>query len=162
MIYSLRDTVSRGLASLRPGRIRVGQILIMSALLIGLMAIALHVATASELAAISVGNVFGAKGFSLFLLIGAAVLGLCAGIAEVTRYRDLALTLPKFPWVALIKALLSRVVRSILSLITSFTPAVLTVKVRVNQSFRTFHTLPLLTPDLWPSGPAPSIIYEPA
>ena len=162
MRYSMRDTASRGLASLRRGRIRVRQFLTLCALLIGLIAIALHVATSSELAAISVGNVFGAKGFSLFLLIGAAVLGLCAGIAEVARYRDLVLTLPKFPWVALIKALLSQAVRSILSLITRFTPTVLTVRIRVTQSFRTFHTLPTLTPDVWPSGPAPRVLYEPA
>ena len=160
MIYSMRDKASLVLASLRPGRIRVRRLLILCALLAGLMAIGLYVATSSELAAISDGNIVNVWGLSLFLLVGAATLGLCAGIAEVTRYRDLFLTLPKLPWAALIKRLLSRVVRTILALQSFFSAALLTISFCVIRSFRMFYTLPPLTPDLWPSGPAPRILYE--
>lgn len=163
MLYSMRDTASSVLASLRPGRIRVGQnFLIMSALLAGLMAIALYVATSGERDAISDGNVFGALGFSTFLLIGAATLGLCAGIAEGTRYRDLVLTLPRLPWAGPIKAFITRMVRTIRALQTIFSAALIKISIRVIPSFRTFYVLPPLTPDLWPSGPAPRILYEPA
>ena len=135
---------------------------VLNALLAGLMAIGLCVATSGELAAISDGDVFNAWGLMLFLFLSAAALGLCAGIVETTRFRDLVLTLPNFHWVTPIKEALSRAVRSILSLIRKVTPAGLTVRVRVPHSFHKVHKLPTLIPDLHPSGPAPRILYEPA
>lgn len=162
MLHSVRNKVSRELKLLRPGRIRRRRLLILGALLAGLMAIGLYVATSGEREAISDGNFFSARGLSLFLLLGAAALGLCAGIADTTRFRDLVLTLPRLPWAGLIKALLSRIVYTILALQSFFSVALITVSVRVLRSFRTFYVLPLLTPDLWPSGLVPRTLYEPA
>ena len=135
----------------------------MALLTASLMAIALSVTIPSEIEAISEGRIFGAWGFWLFLLCGAAALGVCAGVVETTRFRDLYLTLPRLPWAAFIKSMLSRIIRAIatLTLIAIVSLIAVVVVVSFTQHRESREPSSPLTPDLWPTGATPRLIYEP-
>ena len=135
---------------------------LMALLTVGLMAIALSVTSPSEMKAISEGQIFGSLGFWLFLLGGAGVLGVCAGVVETTRFRDLYLTLPRLPWAAFIKLMLSRIIRAIATLtLIAIVSLIAVVVVSFTQLRESREPSSPLTPDLWPTGASPRLIYEP-
>ena len=135
---------------------------IMALLTACLMALALSVTTQAELAAIAEGDLLAFWQFWAILLAGAALSGFGAGVVETTRIEDLAVTIPETPQAAFIESYPSRHLASIAALMANSPAAVLTVAARAAQRFRTLNPLPLLTPDLWPTGASPRTIYEPA
>ena len=132
------------------------------ALLVGLMMLlALPFTTPADLDAIADGKV---PGFWVFLLLGAALSGFGVGVLDTIKHEDLVATLPDSEIATLITRTVSRLVRTIVSLAVNSPAAPLVVVARVSQRFNRFISLrlPLLTPDLWPTGASPRVIYEPA
>ena len=132
------------------------------ALLVGLMMLlALPFTTPADLDPIVDGKV---PGFWLFLLLGAALGGFGAGVLDTIKHEDLVATLPDSEIATLITRTVSHIVRTVVALAVNCLAAPLVVVARVSQRFNPFISLrlPLLTPDLWPTGATPRLIYEPA
>ena len=60
------------------------------------------------------------------------------------------------------KGISSRIIRTVVALAVDAPAAVFLVVVRISQRFNPVISPPLLTPDLWPTGASPRVIYEPA
>ena len=126
----------------------------------GLMAIALKMATQTEIAAFESGHFLSAWPMWVFLVSAAAICGLGFGMVEVTRYKDLLLTLPWSPLDAFTRKVLSRIVRAIAAWTASASIMALCAVVQIAQNFDRHDPSPLFTPDPWPSGSSPIIIYD--
>ena len=138
---------------------------IMALLTASLMALALPFTTQAELTAIAEGDLSACWQIWAILLLGAALVGFGAGVVETTRFEDLAVTMPESALAAHIQNQLSRYFNALVVLMANAPSAVLLSVIRVSRRFNPFITLrrlPLLTPDLWPSGASPRLIYESA
>ena len=149
------------LASLRSYRPDGLRLAIMAVLTVGLMVLALLFTTPADLAAIADGKL---PEFWVFLLVSSALIGFGAGVLDTTKRADLVATLPHSPIATLITRTVSHLVRTVVALALNSPAAPLVVVARVSQRFNplTSLLLPLLTPDLWPTGATPRLIYEPA
>ena len=135
------------------------------ALLVGLMVLmVLPFTTSADLDAIAEGDLSACWQFWAILLLGAVLSGFGAGVVETTRFEDLAVTMPESALAAHIQNQLSCYFNALVVLMANAPSAVLLSVIRVSRRFNPFITLrlPLLTPDLWPSGASPRLIYEPA
>ena len=126
------------------------------------MAVALEVSNPAEFAAFESGYVLGAWGVWLFLVLGSAICGLAFGVVELTTYKDLALTLPWSPLATSIRRIISGLVHVIVVWSANPSLIALYVEVQDTQDLDRYGTLQSLTPDLWPIGASPRLIYEPA
>ena len=162
MLHFRRHNPSFWIASLWSARPQGWRLAIMALLTASLMAMALSVTTQAELAIIADGNVTGFWQFWAFLLAGAVLSGFGAGVVEATRFEDLKATVPETRPAAFIQNQLSCHVESLVAHLVNAPAAALTVVARISQRLRTLISLPLLTPDLWPTGASPRIIYESA
>ena len=133
----------------------------MALLTASLMALALPFTTQAELTAIAEGDLSACWQFWAFLLAGAVLSGFGAGVVETTRFEDLKATVPETRPAAFIQNQLSSHVESLVAHLVNAPAAALTVVARISQRLRTLISLPLLTPDLWPTGATPRLIYEP-
>ena len=134
------------------------------ALLVGLMVLlALPFTTPADLDAIAEGDLSACWQFWTILLLGSALSGFGAGVLATTKHEDLVATLPDSPMATLIMRT-ARLIRTVVVLMANAPAAPLVVVARVSQRFNPVISLPLplLTPDLWPSGASPRVIYEPA
>ena len=164
MIQKWQDKTQSLLVSLRSYR-PDGLHLAIVALLVSLMVLlALPFTTPADLVAIAEGDLSACWQLWAILLLGAALSGFGAGVLETTKHEDLLATLPDSEISTLITRAVSRLVRTVVALAVNCPAAPLVVVARVSQKFNPFISLrlPLLTPDLWPTGPSPRLIYEPA
>ena len=127
---------------------------------VGLMAIALKMATQTEIAAFESGHFLSVWPVWVFLVSAAATCGFGFGVVEVTRYKDLLLTLPWSPLTAFTRKVLSHIVHAIAAWTAGASIMALCAVVQIAQNFDRHDPSPLLTPDLWPSGSSPLIIYD--
>ena len=161
MLYYLSHNAPILLASLRSYRPDGWRLAIMTVLVGNLMMLALLFTTPADLAAIADGKL---PEFWVFLLVSSALIGFGAGVLDTTKRADLVATLPHSPIATLITRTVSHLVRTVVALALNSPAAPLVVGARVSQRFNplTSLLLPLLTPDLWPTGATPRLIYEPA
>ena len=134
------------------------------ALLVGLMVLmVLPFTTSADLDAIAEGDLSACWQLWAILLLGTALSGFGAGVLDTIRREDLVATLPDSEMASLIKRISSRIIGTVVALAVNSPAAPLVVVARVSQRFNPFISLrlPLLTPDLWPSGATPRLIYEP-
>ena len=148
------------LASLRSYRPDGCDLALMALLVGNLMLLALPFTTPADIAAIADGNV---TGFWVFLLVFSALSGFVVGVLDTTKRGDWVATLPHSQIAALITRMVFRLVRMAVALALNAPAAALVVVVRISQRFNPFISirLPLFTPDLWPTGATPRLIYEP-
>ena len=96
----------------------------------------------------------------LFLGLGSVILGLGFGVVEATKFRDLLLALPWSPIAVFIRRVLSRIIHAIVAWTASASVIALFVVVRIARNLDRQDNPHLLTPDPWPSGSGPLIIYD--
>ena len=164
MSYSLSHNASNWLASMWSTRPQACRLAIMALLTASLMALALSFTTEAEFAAIAEGDLSACWQFWAILLFGAVLSGFGAGVVETTRFEDLAVTIPESALAAHIQNQLSHYFNALFVLMANASSAVLLSVIRDTQRYNRFISLrlPLLTPDLWPSGASPRVTYEPA
>ena len=164
MIQKWQNKTQFLLVSLRSYR-PDGLHLAITALLVSLMVmLALPFTTPADLVAIAEGDLSACWQVWATLLVFSTLSGFVAGVLETTRRVDLVATLPDSEISSLITRTVSCLVRRVVALAVNSPAAPLVVVARVSQKFNPFISLrlPLLTPDLWPTGPSPRLIYEPA
>ena len=165
MFYYLLHSVCEIIRSLKPTRPPDWRrALVLFLPVAGLMAVFLSNLLPGELAAIANGEITGETWwFWTFLAIFAIILGLGTGLAEDTGTKALVQTMAVSPVASLIREAFS----SVAEMLSPSMANVLSVLVLVNSSqFLRRHdsddfSSPLtLTPDLWPTGATPRIVYE--
>ena len=163
MSYNISHIVSFWLTSMWSTRPRGWRPVVVILPLAGFMAALLSITLPAELVAISEGDIGGAWEFWTFLLISAVILGLGAGVVETTGAQAVAQTMPGSPLAAFVRMSLSCLVRLLTSSLQKILSIIAIVSV-VNLSRRrdSPNSSSPLTPDLWPSGASPRLIYEPA
>ena len=160
MIQKWQDKIQSLLVSLRSYR-PDGLHLAIVALLVSLMVLlALPFTTPADLVAIAEGDLSACWQLWAILLLGAALSGFGAGVLETTKHEDLLATLPDSEISTLITRTVSRLVRTVVAFAVNCPAVPLGVVARPFISLP-LPLLPLLTPDLWPSGASPRLIYEP-
>ena len=159
MLYSQSHNAPILLASLRSYRPDGWRLAIMAVLTVYLMVLALLFTTPVDLAAIADGKF---SGFWGFLLAAAVLSGFVAGVLDTTKHEDLVATLPDSQIATLITRTVSRLVRTVVALAVNSPAAPLVVVPQISQRLRTLISRPILTPDLWPTGASPRLIYETA
>ena len=150
----------KNLLSLWSTRLIGWRLAFVSLAVVCLMAVAFSVAGPSDIGAFETGSIPGAWGMYLFLVATAVIFGVGFGVADVTTYRDLILTLPWSPIAIFTRRILTHLVRAITRWSASASVIALYVECQIAQSLDK-QVVPLpLTHDSWPSGSPPLIVYD--
>ena len=161
MNYATPHSVCKVIRFLRPGRPPDWRrALVMALPLAGLMAVAFRVANEADVTAIESGYFLCAWEMLLFLVVGSAACGLAFGVVETTTYKDLIQTLPWSPLAALIMMIISGLVHAIGTWSISASVIALYSEAHSVRYSDWQESSPPLTPDLWPTGATPRILYE--
>ena len=163
MLYYMSHNVPKLLASLRSYRPDGWRLAVMTVLVGNLMMFAARFTTQVDLAAIADGDISASWELLVSLIVFSALIGFGAGVVDTTKFEDLVATLPDSPMATLIMRS-ARLIRTVVVLMANAPAAPLVVVARVSQRYNPFISLrlPLLSPDLWPTGASPRLIYESA
>ena len=127
------------------------------------MVFSLYIATPSEIQAFENGDLSGSWPLILSFLTWSVLLGLSYGVVETAHFDEAFSALSQSPWAAHMRDLASRIVTSLFYFATNYLVLCLVGVTRVAERRYTCQPLlPLLTPDCWPTGTTPRLVYESA